>query len=121
MLSLTNQTLIFTLYTLGLPITLKKFLTIDDYKRFEENPVLITITFDGDVSYPTLKLYKNMELLDTYIGSADTFLDDSGLFLNNRNPILTDTENYVSDIVLLKGEITSPDFYYLNTLMKTNY
>ena len=121
-LSLENHYLLFNIYAGSSLVKLSKKLELEEYSKYTENPILLTVTFNGDPIFPEFKMYKNNELIATskniYAKVSD--LEDFVLtsYLNEDNE---DKNIFISDLILIENEISQNDLYFINNLMDTNY
>ena len=119
-----DNALIFTLYLNDATVVLKKDFTVQTIRKFIEHPINITITCDGNQYSPTFKLYKNNELLDTYVLPINSTRNVLNMYLMNHESFTTDDNlevRTVYDIIDFEGELTPTEIYYINNILDTNF
>ena len=119
-----NNSLKFTLYLDGSTVVLRKEFTIKTIRGFIEHPINVTVTCDGNQYSPTFKLYKNNELLDTYILPTNSTANVSNMYLMNHETFTEDEDlkiHTVYDIIDFEGELSPSEIYYMNNILDTNF
>ena len=119
-----NNSLRFTLYLDEATVVLSKEFTVQTIRSFIEHPINITITCDGNQYSPTFKMYKNNELLDTFVLPTNSTKNVSNMYLMNHEALTGDEDlgvHTVHDIMDFEGELTPADIYYINNILDTNF
>ena len=119
-----DNSLLFNLYLDDATVTLKKGFTVQNIRGFIEHPINITVTCDGNQYAPTFRMYKNNELLDTYVLPTNSTKNVSDMYLMNHETFTEDDNlevHTVYDIICFEGELTSNEIYYINNVLDTNF
>ena len=119
-----NNSIKFTLYLNDATVVLSKAFTAQTIRSFIEHPINVTITCDGNQYSPTFKMYKNNELLDTYILPTNSTKNVSNMYLMNHEALTGDEDlgiHTVHDIMDFEGELAPADIYYINNILDTNF
>lgn len=119
-----DQALIFTMYLPSGTVIMRKDFTTQDIRSYIEHPILLTITCNGNQYSPTFKMYKNNELLSTYVLPNFSNIGLNNMYLMNHEHFTSDEElkeHTVHDILGISGEISSEDLYYITNMLDTNF
>ena len=119
-----DSSLLLSLYLDDATVVLKKNFTVQNIRGFIEHPINITITCDGNQYAPTFKMYKNNELLDTYVLPTNSTKNVSDMYLMNHETFTEDDNlevHTVYDIICFEGELTPNEIYYINNILDTNF
>lgn len=119
-LELIDYKLVFTLYTEGSSFVLSKEIKLEEYESYTEYPILITITYNGLEYNPEFTMYKNNEKIAYTNSGNGEMMEVSNYVLSNFKED-TPSSLYVSDILFIKGVLTSEYLYKINNLFDTNY
>ena len=120
-LSYVNNTLLFTADTGSDTIVLSKQLDELEYRSYQAEPIMVTVTTEKSGSNIQFKMYKNNEFIADYVGSIVNPPIASELILSNYLESTEDPQKYVSDIIVIKGVISESELFYINNLFDTNY
>ena len=115
--------LVFKLNLQGSSIIMRKDFTNEDIRSYIDNPITITITCDGKEVSPTFKMYKNNDLISTYVLSSSSSANINGMYLlNYRSNLIEDFEKRTVHTILdIDGEVSTEDLYYINNILGTNF
>ena len=121
---LTNA-LTFTIYYSNTVITLQKEFDVTNIRSFVENPITITVTYNGDEYSPEFKLYRNNELIDSVTSETQlTQPSIANMYLTDRLTLEDEPETeerVISDILFFDGCLGEDDIYYINNILDTNF
>ena len=116
--------LVFELYLQSSKVVIRKELTTENIRSYIEHPITLTITCDGNQYSPTFKMYKNKELIGSYLLPDFDNINMNEMYLMNHAHFTGDEdleEHTVHDIIGIIGEISSDDLYYINNVLDTNF
>lgn len=119
-----DNSLKFTLRLDEATLVISKSFTAQNIRSFIEHPINITITCDGNQYSPTFKMYKNNELLDTYVLPNNSTVNISDMYLMNHEAFTGEDDlkvHTVYDIICFEGELTPNEIYYMNNILDTNF
>ena len=116
--------LVFELYLQNSKVVIRKELTTENIRSYIEHPITLTITCDGNQYSPTFKMYKNKELIGSYLLPDFDNINMNEMYLMNHAHFTGDEdleEHTVHDIIGIIGEVSSDDLYYINNVLDTNF
>lgn len=115
-----GKAIVLLLYFEDSAVELRYNMNREELNDFIGNPVTYTVILTEDTS-PTLKLYRNNNLLDSrQLGERPT-LPAVNYDLTNVVPGVNEYEGrVVSDIIGVRGALTEKGLYRVNTVLQTN-
>ena len=117
-----NEAVVFEYYLGDSVFTLKKEITREEISSFVNNPISLYITCDGSAS-PTIKMYRNNDLIVSRQAPQQTSLNPTDYYLTNQmSPeIDTDADRIAQEVLGFNGVLEESDLYYINNLLDTNF
>ena len=115
--------LVFEFYTSdGNIFKLEKSIIPEEFDSYFNRPIILTITCDGHAS-PTFTLYKNGNVIASGQAPYTSALQASEAYLTNVTDIeeAADAVNTINDIIGIEGILTLQNYYYISTLLGTNF
>ena len=114
--------IIFSIKVAGVDkIAFKKELNVKEIRGYTEKPIILTITCSGTAGAPVFKMYKNTELISTYVPFYDEIPSPpDNSYLTNRTSLSAEEildEQIIYDILSFEGELKEDDIFFLVKLL----
>ena len=117
-----DNAIVFDYYLGNSIFTISKEIKREEINNYINHPITLYITCDNNAS-PTIKMYKNNELIASRQAPQKTTLNASDYYLTNQvsKELSIPDNRIVQEILGFSGVLELKDFYYINNLLDTNF